>query len=280
MDIETKKRLEELLRNTGDMALKRRARKIIEEIDPRRKDKILEVGCGDGYYLHLISNLGVKNLKLTGIDIDKEALKSATRNLKGQKIILMKADLMKKLPFRNTSFDKVIMSEVTEHLPNDVKGLQEVNRVLKRGGSLVITVPNHNYPFLWDPVNWTSEHFFNTHIKNGFWAGLWNQHLRLYKLGEIKKTITDAGFKVKEATSLTWWCLPFNHYLINLTALAIHSGKLNPAIKSAVNKYETKVKRPMFLNLAFFVASAIDKLNDFLPIKNSGVGVFVKAQKQ
>ena len=62
MDIQ--KRLANLLSNTGDMALKRRAGKIISSLDPKENDKILEVGCGDGYYLHLLLNLGIRNLNL------------------------------------------------------------------------------------------------------------------------------------------------------------------------------------------------------------------------
>ena len=93
---------------------------------------------------------------------------------------------MKRLPFKAEFFDKVMMSEVAEHLPDDVKGLKEVKRLLKKAGILILTVPNHNYPFFWDPLNWTLEHFWGTHIKSGFWSGLWNQHLRLYKPDEIK----------------------------------------------------------------------------------------------
>src|SRR3989344_3027082 len=178
-----------LLKNTCDMALKRRAKEIIEEINPSEGERILEVGCGDGNYLHLLSSMGFKRLSLIGVDIDENSLKSAKRNLKGRRIKLLKADVLGKLPFAANTFDKIIMSEVCEHLSDDVKGLTEVKRVLRKGGILVVTVPNHNYPLLWDPVNWILEHFFNTHVSSGFWAGLWNQHLRLYKPHEIKKSV-------------------------------------------------------------------------------------------
>ena len=196
--------LKNLLENTGDMALKRRAQRIIEGLELRKGDKILEVGCGDGYYLHLLSNIGIP-LKLHGTDFDKEGLKKAKKNL-GKKILLYHADLMKKLPFNNNTFDKIIMSEVAEHLPNDVKGLKEVYRVLKKGGILCLTVPNHSYPLFWDPLNWVLEHLFDTHIKSGFLAGLWNQHERLYTSRQIKKVLEKAGFGVKKVESLTFWC--------------------------------------------------------------------------
>jgi len=80
MKILTINRLEILLKNTGDMALKRRARNIVEELKLRNGDRILDVGCGDGYYLHLLSNLGL-NLKLFGTDYDEVGLNNARNNL-------------------------------------------------------------------------------------------------------------------------------------------------------------------------------------------------------
>ena len=274
----TKEKIEKLLANTGDMALKRRARRIIEELNPQNGDRILDAGCGDGYYLHLLSNLGLK-LNLTGADFDPNALASAKRNLEGKKIKLFQADLMDKLPFKSDSFDKIVMSEVAEHLPNDVKGLKEVYRVLRPNGILCLTVPNANYPFLWDPVNWTLEHFFGTHIKNGFWAGIWNQHIRLYKPLQIKKVTGKAGFKVGKVESLTWWCIPFNHNIINLVARKLYGGKFSPKIAKAVSKYEKGVKRPPLIELAFTLVNSIDSLNDIARQEGKGVGILVKATK-
>lgn len=272
-------RLVKLLENTGDMALKRRARRIVEEIDPKSGDKILEVGCGDGFYLHLLSNLEIKKLELVGVDFNPMALASAKKNLAGKKVTLKRADLMKKIPFKNESFNKVIMSEVLEHLPDDVKGLKEVKRVLKKGGILVLTVPNHNYPFFWDPVNWILEHITGNHIKEGFWSGLWNQHLRLYKPREAKRSVEKAGFKVEKVESMTWWCLPFNHNLMHYAAIRLYGGSLSPVMSKAVSKYETEVKRPFLIEIAFQVVNVIDRLNDHLQPKESGVGVLVKAIK-
>ncbi len=274
------KRLDALLANTGDMALKRRARRIIEEINPQPGDKILDIGCGDGFYLHLLSNLGVKDLDLTGVDVDENALKSARVNLKGKKVKLIKGDLMKRLPLKANSFSKIIMSEVCEHLPDDVKGLKEVKRVLRKRGTLVITVPNANYPFFWDPVNWVLEHFFSTHIKTGFWAGIWNQHLRLYKPEEIERVVKKAGFKVEKIESLTWWCLPFNHNLLHFAARKLYGGSMSRNLAQAVSKYEIRKKRkPFIIEFAFKIVNLVDRLNDLWQLKERGVGIFIKAEK-
>lgn len=279
MDKKAHDKLIGLLSNTGDMALKRRARRIIEEINPQNGDKILEVGCGDGFYLHLLSSLDVE-LELTGVDINPLSLKSARKNLRGKKVTLYEADLMKKLPFADNSFERIIMSEVCEHLPDDIRGLKEVKRVLKRGGTLAVTVPNHNYPLLWDPVNWILEHFFRTHVKTGFWAGLWNQHLRLYEPEEIKKLVVKAGFKVEKVECLTWFCLPFNHNLMHFAAVKLYGGSLSPAMSRATSKYETGFKKPVLVEVAFRIVNVVDSLNDYFQPNRSGVGVLVKALKR
>lgn len=277
MSVLIKYKLLSLLESTGDMALKRRAKNIIEGLDLKEGDRVLDVGCGDGYYLHLLSNLGLK-LRLDGVDFDESGLNRARKNL-GSKIPLKTGDLMKKLPYESGIFDKVIMSEVCEHLPDDVKGLREVRRVMKNGAILCLTVPCTDYPFLWDPINWTLEKLFNTHIKSGFFAGIWNQHIRLYKVREIRKVVEKTGFQVEAAKALTWWCLPFNHYIVNLTARIIAHLNLSSGLKSSLSKYSKKPQRGIFLDLAFSLANFIDGLNDIWSFSGKGVSVFIKAKK-
>lgn len=267
-----------LLENTGDMALKRRARWLIEELDPEDGDRILDVGCGDGYYLFLLSSLGMR-IELTGVDSDEKALRSATKNLEGRNIKLVHADLMRTLPFKEGSFNKAVMSEVAEHLSDDFKGLREVGRVLKKGGLLAISVPSHNYPLFWDPVSWVLEHLLKTHIERGFWAGIWNQHLRLYTPVEIERVVNKAGLEVARCESLTWWCLPFNHNIVNLVARNIYGGNISAKLKTSINKFKVSREKPILINLAFRLVNAIDKLNDIYYPRSRGVGVLVKARK-
>src|SRR3989304_1196948 len=123
--------LEILLSHTGDVALRRRARGLIENLSLKNKDKVLDLGCGDGYYLFLLSNLGI-NVNLIGLDNYKPALASAKKNLKEQKIRLIFSNASR-LPFKTNYFDKVVASEVLEHVSNDLKVVSEVRRVLKPG---------------------------------------------------------------------------------------------------------------------------------------------------
>ena len=271
--------IDRLLANTGDMALKRRARLILSNIDPKPGETILEVGCGDGYYLHMLSKIN-STLKLYGTDYDKGGLVAARKNLTGKKVILKFGDLMKKLPFGSNTFDKIIMSEVAEHLPDDVKGLKEVYRVLKKSGTLCLTVPNHNYPIFWDPVNWLLEHLFETHIKSGFWAGLWNMHIRLYTPDQIKNVVKKAGFKILDMQSPTFWTIPFGHNITHFGARLLHSGKMPQIYADSINKFKSPTQKPFLTKVYFWLVNTVDRLNNiWTPHKDWGVGVFIKAIK-
>lgn len=266
-----------LLANTGDMALKRRAKRILTEINPKPGDKILDIGCGDGYYLHLLRNLEPKTI-LTGTDFDPKGLAKAKINLGGE-IKLVQADLMKKTTFKTGEFDKAVMSEVAEHLPDDVLGLKEVNRILKPGGTLCLTVPNANYPFLWDPINRILE-IFGTHIKSGFFAGIWNQHIRLYTPDEVESVLKKAGFEIEKKEALTFWCLPFNHYLVNLVARYLHVQFISGNTNNSLSKFNTKASKGYVLDFCFWLVNIIDRLNDIWQPGDQGVAVFIKARKK
>lgn len=270
-----KDNLDNSLKTVGDMALKRRAKKIIEGLDLKKGEKILEVGCGNGYYLSLLNRLGLK-INLAGIDTDKAALKDAVKFVGNKKVRLILADASK-IPFASNTFDRIVMSEVIEHVENEGKVLKEAYRVLKEGGILTLTTCNLDYPFFWDPINWILQHFFSTHIKSGFWAGIWNQHTRLYKSSQIESLIKNASFKIEKSESLTYWCLPFNHYMVNLIAKLFYANKLPKNIAKGMNKFRNN-KRPLLIEMVFNFINLIDKLNDVMP-QQSGVSIFVKARK-
>ena len=268
-------RLDELLVNVGDMALKRRVRRIIQGLELKDGDKILDLGCGDGYYSYLLSQIPLK-LKITGIDNHLEAIETARTLVPPKKATFIIGDA-EKLPFPKDSFDKIIMSEVIEHVNDDIKVLKEARRILKEDGILVLTTPNKDYPFLWDPVNWILEHSFNFHIKNGFFAGIWNQHLRLYKPEELKKRLEKAGFKVVSCELLTNWCLPFNHYLLNLGCKLLFYKKLSQDLLQDINKFsDSKKQKTCLANFLFWLVNTFDNLNDIFP-NSSGVSILIKA---
>lgn len=268
-------KLNQSLNTVGDMALKRRARSIVMGLDLKDDDRVLEIGCGNGYYLSLLNRMG-KEISLVGIDNDELALKDAKRFIGDNKVKLHLADAAK-LPFKANFFDKVVMSEVIEHVDEEKECLKEAYRVLKPGGIFCLTTCNIDYPFLWDPINWILQHMLNKHIEKGFWAGIWNQHTRLYEKEQISSKVEGVGFKLDILKPLTFWCLPFNHYIVNLIAKLFYSNKLPLSISKGMNKFKNN-KQPFLISLGFKIVNTIDKLNDLFPMKQ-GVAIFIKARK-
>lgn len=268
--------LNKLLGNVGDMSLKRRASKILEGLDLKVGDKVLDVGCGDGFFLYLISTLPIK-LSLVGFDNDKKILTIARKNLAHKRLRLVNGDATA-MPFAENSFNQVIMTEVLEHVQNERKSVSEVYRVLKPNGILVLTVPGYNFPFLWDPLNWILQNIFGTHISGtNFFAGIWARHLRLYKRENLKKLIKNEGFKIEAIEELTTRCLPFNHYLVNLVARLLYDVKPSGKITDSLSKFKN-VKKPWYIRLSFFLINTFDRLNEIFPGKH-GLNIYIKARK-
>lgn len=96
-------------------------------------NNLLEVGVGSGYNLHYLS----KKYKCVGIDISKDAIKFSS--MRGENNLLL-ADVQS-IPINNKTFDFAISLEVLEHVEDDLKALKELNRVLKKNGILIITIP-------------------------------------------------------------------------------------------------------------------------------------------
>lgn len=201
-----------MTRNEADMAFKKRVQTVFEWVNPQAGDLILDVPCGRGFYLNMLRY--ATDARLIGADLDWSVLVKAQQNVGKLRDVDVQHASIYALPYPDNTFDAVILSEVLEHLRDDVAGLREAMRVLKPGGVVAITVPNANYPFWWDPINKTLETLFNTHISTGTFAGLWANHHRLYERDQLREVTLKAGFEIIEERSFTHHSFPFIHNLV------------------------------------------------------------------
>jgi ubiquinone/menaquinone biosynthesis C-methylase UbiE len=214
MMIETPTALLDLLAAEVDPAFAARARLIIDALVQRRPARVLDVGCGRGFYLHVLTQLDFVS-EIRGVDVNEGYLQLARRATADPRVRVERA-VIEDLPFPDDYFDFVICSEVLEHLPNPQAGLGEIRRVLRPGGALAVSVPDRKFPFLWDPINWVLMRFWGTHVPKDIWwlAGIWADHERLYTPAELRTECEKAGFRVDMVQAVVSHCLPFSHFLL------------------------------------------------------------------
>lgn len=108
----------------------------IEKI--RQKGKLLEIGCGLGHFLNAAKKRGWETV---GVELSEFAAKYASDTF-GLRVY---HGLFENFGFADNHFDVVALWATLEHLTDPVKKLFEICRVLKPGGMLMFSVPNHNF---------------------------------------------------------------------------------------------------------------------------------------
>ena len=147
-------------------------RKIID--DPKfeiQDPKLLDVGCGTGANLEMLSQFG----EAEGVDVSDDAIEFCRKkNLKVSK------GLAETLPYPDDTFDMTTALDVIEHLDDDIAGLKEMHRVTKTGGHALVFVPA--FMWLW-----------------GVQDDISNHRIR-YTKKQIVDRLNQAGFTVERAT--------------------------------------------------------------------------------
>jgi SAM-dependent methyltransferase len=205
----------ERLLSIQDLSLRNRVETITQHLSPNSESTILDCGCGDGYYEKVLASS--YGSRVVGLELDRISLRRAKVNTSslGENVDLVCGDAMH-LPFKSSVFKKCLMSEVLEHVTDDQTALEELKRVMTDDAVAVITVPNHDYPFMWDPPNWIREHMGLGHFSP--WSqvvgGIWFGHLRLYTVQELVGRIKLSGFSIGRIEKLTGKAFPFSHNLM------------------------------------------------------------------
>jgi len=126
------------------------AKSLMRILSPKREDRILIVGTGTSPMAEYFLKREFNVKKITSIDVSKENITNAKRILPDGDFIF--ADANKKLPFKKNSFDKVIIAQVLPYLKNEESSLSEINRVLKKDGRMVLSVPKGCFLNIINPV--------------------------------------------------------------------------------------------------------------------------------
>ncbi len=150
-------------------------------------DRVLDLGCGEGR--HVISAYLEPGVDAVGVDLNLDDLRTtrdkyeefAADTDNGSSFVLASANALS-LPFADNSFDKVICSEVLEHIPDYRGALKEIDRVLKPGGLFCASVPRR-WP---EQLCWSLSDAYHK-VPGG--------HLRIFRHRELRHQIESLGMR-------------------------------------------------------------------------------------
>ena len=163
---------------------------------------MLDVGCGEGRHIFGVMQY-YPNMKCIGIDPHDDSLKKAEEGYEYfQSISNVGAEFMEasaySLPFPDETFDLVVCSEVLEHLHNYMDAVDEIKRVLKKGGKFYASVPA-SWP---ERICWSLSKEYQNQPGG---------HLRIFNQKDLVNEIKERGFiflsseKFHSIHSPYWW---------------------------------------------------------------------------
>jgi 2-polyprenyl-6-hydroxyphenyl methylase/3-demethylubiquinone-9 3-methyltransferase len=145
-------------------------------------ERVLDVGCGEGRFTAELANAGAR---VVGVDVAEEPLRRARARHPELDLRLLAGEDGWEL--EDAAFDVVWAGEVIEHVADTAAWLSEVRRVLRSGGSLLMSTPAHPRLTLMRLV--LSKRAFAGHFEPR------GEHLRFYSRETLTRLISDFGFE-------------------------------------------------------------------------------------
>lgn len=214
---------------------------------PPSSEHIIDIGCGDGFFLELMAK---KGFIADGIDGSAEAVKLCKERLGASAGIIECCFIDEFKP--DKSYDLLLCGEVLEHIEDDESFIMQINRLAAINGILIVTVPLDMN--LWSKADENAGHF------------------RRYTKSEIFAKLQNAGFCVEKYVV---WGFPLTRYLTPFirrqqTQMMDTSGSKQAERKRAfLTKFKSVLKPVKYIFL-------LDNLFNFT---EKGVDIVIRARK-
>ncbi len=168
-----------------------------------RAPRVLDVGCGEGHFAAALARAGAE---VVGCDVAAEPLRRAGSSHPGLDLRLVEPEAP--LPLQDASFDVVWAGETIEHIADTAQWLSDLRRVLRSGGLLLISTPDHGpLSRLWIGL---SRAAFQARFDPR------SDHLRFYTRQLLAELLGDFGFA--EVAVASAGGLPLAHRLLLASA--------------------------------------------------------------
>jgi SAM-dependent methyltransferase len=156
----------------------------------QRGDAVLDLGCGFGRHAFEAARRGAR---VVALDAGRDEVVAVRATLAAMfdagelgvdtLAVAVQGDALA-LPFADETFDRVICSEVLEHIPDDVAAMAELARVLRRGGTMAVTVPRRGP----ERINWALSREYHE-VPGG--------HIRIYSRRVLEERLASVGLRVR-----------------------------------------------------------------------------------
>jgi len=179
----------------------------------RERGTLLDVSCGGGQLLVALAEDAVRFTSLAGIDLSHTRVTAALRELAARpalegRVSIELGNADHPLPFPDASFDVVVCSAVLEHVVDVFGCMDELARVCRSGGCLILTVPNicyikHLISLLRGQVPATAAPTHDLAVWR--WNGWDGGHLHYFSPSAVDNLLRDTGFAPEEWTGDGRW---------------------------------------------------------------------------
>lgn len=223
-----------------------RYNELLDEMEPFRKtNKLLDVGCGIGYFLEEAKKRG---WEVYGTEFTDEAIEICTA-----KGINMNQGVLNSFNYDPESFDIITSFEVIEHINNPKEELSQFHGLLRKGGLCYVTTPNFNS-------------LLRYRLKAQYNIISYPEHLSYYTPRTLKNVYDSAGFKVKKIVATG----------ISLTRLRTSKGKSKQAYVSETSDDEllrNQIEQKWYLK---FTKTCVNTMLTFIGKGDNLKGWFIR----
>jgi SAM-dependent methyltransferase len=158
----------------------------LEQLDVQPGHLVLDAGCGEGRHCFGCLSRGARAI---GFDLDFASMRDASKRLRREAAAagslgeMVQGDIFR-LPFEAATFDRVICSEVMEHVHDYKAAASELARVVRPGGKVAVTIPTA-----------TSEHLY-LRLGDDYFESP-GGHIRIFRPRELAEGLASAGLATR-----------------------------------------------------------------------------------
>jgi 2-polyprenyl-3-methyl-5-hydroxy-6-metoxy-1,4-benzoquinol methylase len=224
----------------------KRYHELLDKMEPYRKtNRLIDVGCGIGYFLEVAKERG---WEVYGTEFTDEAVEICQN-----KGISMHQGPLDPENYQGISFDIITSFEVIEHINNPIEELTHFYELLRKGGLVYVTTPNFNS-------------LLRYRLKEKYNVIAYPEHLSYYTPKTLKKVFRNTGFKTQKIQSTG----------ISLSRLKSSKGKTTEA---PISEHSTDEHLRNQAENKWYMKAAKNIVNSFLTFTGKGdslKGWFIK----